>query len=143
MNTASWVPWAVMSALFAAATAVLAKIGLRDVDPDFATLLRTVVIVVALAAFVVLAGKWSNPMSLPSSGIMFLVLSGLATGASWLCYFRALQLGDVSKVAPVDKLSIVFVAAFAVLFLGERLAWRDVLGIALIAGGALLLVLKR
>lgn len=143
MNGAGWVFWAVSAAVFAAATAILAKVGLRDIDSDFATLIRTVVIVAVLGIFVALTGKWSNPFALDTRALTFLVLSGLATGASWVCYFRALQLGDVARVAPVDKLSVVLVAVFAVVFLGERLSWRDVLGIALVACGALLLALKR
>ena len=143
MNGAGWLPWALSAAVFAAATAVLAKIGLRDIDPDFATLIRTAVILVLLAAFVAATGKWTDPTTLDRRALAFLALSGLATGASWVCYFRALQLGDAARVAPVDKLSVVLVAVFAVVFLGEKLSWRDMLGVALVAGGVLLLALKR
>ena len=139
----AWLAWALLSACFAALTAVFAKIGLEGVDPDLATLLRTAVIALVLAAFVAWAGKWSNPLAWRPRSLAFLVLSALATGASWLCYFRALQAGEAFKVAPIDKLSVVLVAVFAVVFLGERPGARDWLGIALITGGALLLAVKR
>jgi bacterial/archaeal transporter family protein len=116
----TWFYWALWSAVFAALTAIFAKLGLEGVDPDLATLVRTAVIIVVLAGFVYATGKWSNPLALRSKTWLFLVLSGLATGASWVCYFRALKVGDASKVAPVDKLSLVLVAAFAFMFLGER-----------------------
>jgi len=134
---------AVLSACFAALTAIFAKIGIRGVDSDFATLVRTVIIVFVLAGFVVYAGKWSDPRALSGKTLLFLSLSALATGASWVCYFRALQIGEASKVAPVDKFSIVLVAVFAVVFLGERPAAREWLGIAMVAGGVLVLAFKR
>jgi transporter family protein len=139
----SWFHWALGSAVFAALTAIFAKIGVRDVDSDLATLVRTALILVVLACFVGLAGKWSNPLALSGKTLGFLVLSGLATGASWVCYFRALKAGEASKVAPVDKLSLVLVAIFAVAFLGERPQPREWLGIALVAAGVLVLSLKR
>jgi bacterial/archaeal transporter family protein len=142
MSQAPWFYWALLSAAFAALTAIFAKLGLQSVDSDLATLLRTFVIAVALGAFVYLHGKWSSPLRLPPSTLTYLLLSGLATGASWVCYFRALKLGDASKVAPIDKLSILLVALFAVLFLGERPAPRDWLGIALIGIGAVILGLR-
>lgn len=141
--TTDWFFWAALSACFAALTAIFAKVGIQGIDSDFATLIRTVLITLVLAPFVWLAGKWSNPLSLPGRTWLFLSLSALATGASWLCYFRALQLGDASKVAPVDKFSLVLVALFACLFLGERLSLREWLGLALVAAGVLLLALKR
>ncbi|BEV08287.1 MULTISPECIES: EamA family transporter [unclassified Methylophilus] len=141
--TGDWFFWAALSACFAALTAIFAKVGIQGIDSDFATLIRTVLITLVLAPFVWLAGKWSNPLSLPGRAWLFLSLSALATGASWLCYFRALQLGDASKVAPVDKFSLVLVALFACLFLGERLSLREWLGLALVAAGVLLLALKR
>ena len=119
-TSATWFFWALLSAVFAAMTAIFAKIGLTGVDSDLATLVRTGVIAVVLTAFVIATGKWANPMTLPAKTLLFLLLSGLATGASWVCYFRALKIGDASKVAPVDKLSLVLVAVFAVLFLHER-----------------------
>lgn len=139
----SWFYWALMSAVFAALTAIFAKIGIRGIDSDFATLIRTAIIIVILAAFVWFAGKWSNPFSLQPKTWIFLTLSAMATGASWVCYFRALQIGEASKVAPVDKLSLVLVAIFAFTFLGERPSLRDWAGIAMVAGGVLLLALKR
>lgn len=140
---ASWFQWALLSAAFAALTAIFAKIGIRGVDSDLATLVRTSVILVVLAAFVVATGKWSNPLALPGRTWLFLLLSGLATGASWVCYFRALQIGDASQVAPVDKLSLVLVAVFAFAFLGERPSLREWAGIAMVAGGVLVLSIKR
>jgi len=139
----SWFVWALLSAVFAALTAVLAKVGLEGIDSDYATLIRCMVILACLGIFVGMTGKWSNPLLLQPRNITFLVLSGLATGASWVCYFRALQVGDASKVAPVDKLSLVLVALFAVLFLGERPSLKDWGGIGLVAGGVLLLAWKR
>jgi len=117
MATAShWFFWALLSAGFAALTAIFAKIGLAGVDSDLATLIRTGVILLVLAGFVAYAGKWSNPFQLSGKTWLFLVLSGLATGASWVCYFRALKMGEASKVAPVDKLSLLLVAVFAYMF---------------------------
>ena len=143
MNAQTWLPWALGSAVFAAMTAIFAKIGLEGVDSDLATLVRTSVIIVVLAAFVVATGKWSNPFALSGRTWSFLVLSGLATGASWVCYFRALKIGEASKVAPVDKLSLVLVAMFAFAFLGERPSGREWAGIAMVAAGVLVLSLKR
>jgi transporter family protein len=138
----TWVPWALLSAVFAALTAIFAKVGLDGIDSDYATLLRTVVIVLTLGALIYATGKWQSPWDLPSKSVAFLVLSALATGASWLCYFRALKLGPASQVAPVDKLSVVLVALFAVAFLGERPVEREWAGIALVAAGVLLLSLR-
>lgn len=139
----SWLPWALGSAGFAAFTAIFAKIGLEGVDSDYATLVRTFVIMLVLSVLVYATGKWRNPATLPARAATFLVLSGLATGASWFCYFRALKLGEASKVAPVDKLSVVLVAIFAVAFLGERPGLRDWAGISLVGAGVLLLAIKR
>jgi transporter family protein len=139
----NWVVWALLSAVFAAATAILAKLGLEGIDSDYATLVRTTVILVVLATLVVAAGKWRNPAEVPGRALMFLTLSGLATGASWVCYFRALKVGEASRVAPIDKLSVVLVAIFAVAFLGERPTARDWLGIASVGMGVLLLSLRR
>ncbi|MEO6854904.1 MAG: EamA family transporter [Rhodoferax sp.] len=144
MNTSSaWFYWALLSAVFAAMTAIFAKIGIQGIDSDMATLVRTAVIIVVLFLFVWFAGKWSNPLQLPTKTWVFLGLSGLATGASWVCYFRALQIGEASKVAPVDKLSLVLVAIFAFAFLGERPSLREWSGIAMVAGGVLVLAIKR
>ena len=142
-TTSNWFFWALLSAVFAALTAIFAKIGLEGVDSDLATLVRTAVIMVVLAAFVYLTGKWRSPFELSSRTWLFLVLSGLATGASWVCYFRALKIGDASKVAPVDKFSLVLVAVFAFLFLDERPSIREWTGILMIGAGVLVLALKR
>ena len=138
-----WMVWALLSAFFAAMTAIFAKIGIRNVDSDMATLLRTAIIMLVLIAFVWRAGKWQNPLELSAKTWIFLTLSGLATGASWVCYFRALQAGPASQVAPIDKLSLVLVAIFAVVFLDERPGLREWAGIAMVAGGVLLLAFKR
>lgn len=132
-----------MSAVFAAMTALFAKIGIEGVNSDFATLIRTFIICVILVFFVWFTGKWSNPFTLPAKTWTFLGLSALATGASWICYFRALQIGDASKVAPVDKLSLVLVAIFAFTFLGERPSLREWAGIAMVAAGVMLLAIRR
>ena len=143
MAGAHWFYWALWSAVFAALTAIFAKLGLEGVDSDLATLIRTAVIIVVLAAFVYAAGKWSSPLELSARTWFFLVLSGLATGASWVCYFRALKIGDASQVAPVDKLSLVLVAVFAFAFLGERPSLREWFGIAMVGAGVVVLALKK
>ncbi len=140
--TDSWQFWAVLSAIAAASTAIFAKIGIANIGSDFATMIRTVVVLVALVLIVIATGQWQPLSSVSGKTYLFLVLSGLGTGASWLCYFRALKLGEASRVAPIDKLSVVFVAILAALFLGERLAAINWLGVALIAGGAILVTLK-
>lgn len=142
-TSTGWFYWAILSAVFAALTAIFAKIGIQGVDSDLATLIRTAIIIVVLSVFVAYTGKWANPLELSPKTWLFLGLSGLATGASWLCYFRALKIGDASKVAPVDKLSLVLVAVFAFAFLGERPSLREWSGIAMVAGGVLLLAFKR
>ncbi len=136
MNT--WQLWALLSAFFAALTAILAKIGVGPVNPDLATLIRTGVILLLAAVLVTATGQWQPVSSIPARTLLFLALSGLATGASWLCYFRALKLGDASRVAPIDKLSVVMVAVIAALVLGERLSATNWAGVALIAVGAVL-----
>ncbi len=142
-TTAGWLPWALGSALFAAMTAIFAKVGVERIDSDYATLIRTAIVIVVLSVFVATTGKWSDPRALSLRTWSFLTLSGLATGASWVCYFRALKLGDASKVAPVDKLSLVLVAVFAFVLLGERPSTRDWVGIVMVAGGVIVLTLKR
>jgi transporter family protein len=142
-SSTGWFFWAALSAAFAALTAIFAKVGIQGVDSDLATLVRTWIIVALLWAFVVLAGKWTNPLALPGRTWLFLALSAVATGASWVCYFRALQIGDASRVAPVDKFSVVLVALFAFAFLGERPQPREWAGIGLVAAGVLLLALPR
>ena len=143
MAAQGWFFWAMASALFAALTAIFAKVGLHGVDSDFATFIRTLVILAALVLFLSYAGKWQDPAQLSAKNWLFLGLSGLATGASWLAYFKALQLGEASQVAPVDKFSIVLVVLMAVVFLKERPSAQEWLGIALIAGGVMVLALKR
>jgi transporter family protein len=142
-TTSNWFFWASLSAVFAALTAIFAKIGLEGIDSDLATLVRTAVIIIVLAAFVYFAGKWRNPFELSSRTWLFLVLSGLATGASWVCYFRALKIGEASKVAPVDKLSLLLVAVFAFIFLNERPSVREWIGILMVGMGVLVLAFKR
>jgi transporter family protein len=140
--TSGWLYWALLSAVFAALTAIFAKIGLAGIDSDLATLIRTFVIVLLLSAFVAATGKWTNPLTLPSRTLLFLVLSALATGASWVCYFRALKLGEALKVAPIDKLSVILVALFAVTFLHERATLREWVGIVLVAVGVFTLAVR-
>ena len=118
----SWQLWAALSAAFAALTAIFAKVGVENVGSDFATFIRTIVILCAAGAILALTGQWQPLNSVSGRSYLFLVLSGLATGGSWLCYFRALKLGDAARVAPIDKLSVVLVAIFGALFLGEKLA---------------------
>ncbi|WP_296017033.1 EamA family transporter [uncultured Agrobacterium sp.] len=138
----SWQFWALLSAGFAALTAIFARIGIENVNSDFATFIRTIVILLAAALMVYITGNWQSPATVTSRTWLFLILSGLATGASWICYFRALKIGDAARVAPIDKLSVVFVAVFAVLFLGERLSLPNWLGVILIACGAVLVAYR-
>ncbi len=138
----SWQVWALLSAAFAALTAIFAKIGIENVNSDFATFIRTIVILLAAGLMVYVTGNWQSPATITPRTWLFLVLSGLATGASWMCYFRALKIGDAARVAPIDKLSVVFVAVFAVLFLGERLSLPNWLGVVVIACGAVLVAYR-
>ena len=138
----AWTFWALLSAAFAALTAIFAKIGVAGVNSDFATFLRTLVVVVVLAGMLTALGEWRPLGEIAPRTYLFLALSGLATGASWLCYFRALQIGDSARVAPVDKLSVVLVAVFGVAFLGEKLSAPNWLGVALIAAGATLVAYR-
>jgi transporter family protein len=123
-----WQFWAALSAVLAAMTAILAKLGVAGVNSDFATLVRTAVILPVLGMVVLITGQWQSPATVNVKTWLFLGLSGLATGASWVCYFRALKLRDASKVAPLDKMSVVLVALFAAAFLGERLTLPNWLG---------------
>ena len=143
ISVSNWFFWALLSVVFAALTAIFAKVGLEGVDSDLATLVRTFVIMAVLIVFVHVTRKWSNPFELSSRTWLFLVLSGLATGASWVCYFRALKIGEASKVAPVDKLRLLLVAVFAFLFLNERPSVREWVGILMVGAGVLVLGLKR
>ncbi|MEO6014565.1 MAG: EamA family transporter [Devosia sp.] len=139
---ASWQLWALLSASFAALTAIFAKIGIENVNSDFATFIRTIVILVAAGIMVVITGGWQAPGTVSSKSWTFIVLSGLATGLSWICYFRALKIGNASQVAPIDKLSVVLVAVVAAVFLGEKLSPINWTGVALIGAGAVLVALK-
>ena len=139
---ASWPFWAVLSAVFAALTAIFGKIGVENINSDFATLIRTVIILAVLVVFVVATQAWQPLNAVPRKTWLFLLLSGLATGASWVCYYRALKAGPASGVAPIDKMSVVLVALFAAAFLGERLMLRNWLGIMLMALGAILVAAR-
>ena len=138
----SWQVWAVLSAVFAALTAIFAKVGIENVNSDFATFIRTIVILMTLAVILYATGQFQSPGTIAPRTYLFLTLSGLATGASWICYFRALKIGEAAKVAPIDKLSVVLVAIFGVIFLGEKLSGPNWLGVALIAAGAILVAYR-
>jgi transporter family protein len=140
--SSSWLVWALLSAAFAALTAIFAKVGVENINSDLATFIRTGVVIVALGLLLAATGQFQSDGPVSTRTIIFLILSGLGTGASWLCYFRALKVGEAAKVAPIDKLSVVLVAVFGVLFLGERLSAPNWLGIALIAAGAVLVAYR-
>ena len=139
--SSSWLVWALLSALFAAMTAIFAKVGVEGIDSDVATFIRTIVVITVLAALLAITGKFKPIGTVAPRTWLFLALSGLATGASWLCYFRALKLGEASRVAPIDKLSVVLVAIVGVTILGEHLSTRGWLGIVFIATGAALVAI--
>jgi|SRR5882672_3508705 len=136
-----WRAFALASALFAALTAIFGKVGVSEMNSDLATFLRTVVILIVTAVLIWIRHEWQRPETLSLKGVLFLILSGIATGLSWLCYYRALQTGPASRVAPIDKLSVVLVVLFAMLFLGERLTWKVGLGSVLITAGAILMAI--
>ena len=137
----TWVGWALLSTVFAAATALLAKVGVAHVDSNLATAVRTTVVVVFAWGIALALGKHNELRTLDRRTLLFLTLSGLATGLSWLCYFRALQLGPASRVAPLDKLSVPLVMIFAWLMLGEKLTVPALIGGLLITAGAVVMVL--
>ena len=137
----SWIFWALLAAVFAALTAIFAKVGIEHIDSDLATFIRTGVIIVTLGFILLATGKFNTPGPIAARTWAFLVLSGLATGASWLCYFRALKIGEAARVAPIDKLSVVMVAIFGAFFLGEKLSALNWLGVALIGAGAIFVAL--
>ena len=139
MNKPTWQVFALGSAFFAGLTAILGKVGVTEINSNLATLIRTVVILGITALLVTFRGEWEPMDKLSGRGILFLCLSGVATGLSWLCYYRALQMADASKVAPIDKLSVAFVIVIAVLFLGEPLTWKVAVGGGLVVVGALVL----
>jgi bacterial/archaeal transporter family protein len=136
-----WIAWALLSAAFAALTAIFAKVGVENVNSDLATFIRTVVILIVLGGILLMRGLFQPLASISGRTYLFLTLSGMATGASWVCYFRALQLGDAARVAPVDKLSVVLVAVFGVAFLGENLALQNWFGVLMIAAGVILIAM--
>ncbi|MBR0692146.1 EamA family transporter [Bradyrhizobium lablabi] len=138
----SWQVWAFLSAVFAALTAIFAKVGVEGINSDLATLIRTVIVLITLSAILFATGQFTQSGPIPTRSWIFLLLSGLGTGASWICYFRALKLGPATLVAPVDKLSVVLVALFGVAFLGERPSLYGWIGIALISAGAMLIAAK-
>lgn len=138
----SWQAWALLAALFAALTAIFGKVGTVSINSDLATLIRTLVILAIITGVVTAGSNWQPLAEISTKTWVFLTLSGAATGASWLCYFRALQVGDASRVAPVDKLSVVMVAVFGVAFLGEKLSLQNWLGVALIAAGSMLVAFR-
>lgn len=135
----SWQLFALGSAIFAALTAIFGKIGVSEMNSNLATFIRTIVILVVTAILISFRHEWQRPESLSTKGLLFLILSGVATGLSWLCYYRALQLGPASRVAPIDKLSVVFVIILALIFLGEKLTWKVGLGGILVGVGAILM----
>ncbi len=137
-----WQFWAVLSAVFAALTAIFAKVGIEKINSDFATFIRTIVILCVLGIILFATNQYQSLKTVSQKSIVFLILSGIATGGSWICYFRALKLGNASQVAPIDKLSVVLVAIFGVAFLGEKLSTADWIGIFLIAAGAVVIALK-
>lgn len=137
----TWQFYAFGSAIFAALTAIFGKIGVHDLNSNLATFLRTIVIIIFSALLITYRKEWIAPESISSKSIIFLILSGIATGCSWLCYYRALQLGPASRVAPIDKLSVVMVVIFAILFLGEQLTWKVAVGTVMIGIGAILMIL--
>src|SRR5690349_12062892 len=137
----SWQLWAVLSAVFAALTAIFAKVGIENINSDFATFIRTIVILVTLAFILLATGQFQSLDGISTRTYVFLMLSGLATGASWICYFRALKIGQAAQVAPVDKMSVVLVALFGAVFLGERLSGLGWTGVALIGIGAILVAI--
>jgi transporter family protein len=138
----TWVYFALGSAFFAGLTAIFGKIGVTGINSNLATFLRTIVVALFAGGIVFSTREWQNPVSFPRKTLIFLILSALATGASWICYYRALQLGPASKVAPIDKLGVVFAMVLAFVFLGEKAEVKTVIGGLLIMSGALIIALK-
>jgi transporter family protein len=139
MGAESWLLWAILAAVFAALMTIFAKLGLSGIDPDVAQLIRTAVVLPAIAILVITTGKWQVAFQWNGRTWLFLVLSGLATGASWICYFRALNIGDASRVAAVDKLSVAIVALFAAVVLREQLSAAGWCGVGLVTAGLVIL----
>jgi transporter family protein len=142
MTSSSWIFWAALSAAFAALTTIFAKVGIQNVDSDMATLIRTAIVLIFLLAFTYFSGKITNNFSFTNRTWIFLGLSGLATCGSWICFYRALQIGNASKVLVIDKFSIILVAIFAALFLGEEILGKDWVGLALVTVGLIVLAYK-
>ena len=138
----NWFVWALLSAVFAALTAILAKLGVADINPNLATAIRTTVILVITWSLALATGNRADWTALTGRAWIFLVASGVMTGLSWLCYFRALKLGEVAKVAPVDKLSVAMAIILAMIFLGERLKVQEAVGATLIVLGVVVMVVK-
>ena len=136
-----WILFAILSAVFAAATSILAKVGIEDIDSNLATAIRTIVVLAAAWGMVFITGAQGGISDIPKKSWIFLILSGLATGASWLCYYHALKIGEASKVAPIDKLSVVITVVMAAIFLHEQLTPKTLIGCGLIAAGTLIMVL--
>lgn len=139
LNEISWQLFAFGSAFFAALTALFGKIGVSEMNSNLATFIRTIVILIVTATLISFRHEWQKPETLSMRGTVFLTLSGIATGLSWLCYYRALQLGPASRVAPIDKLSVVLVIVLALIFLGEKLTWKVGIGGILVGAGAILM----
>lgn len=137
-----WQVWAFLSAIFAALTAIFAKVGIEKINSDFATFIRTIIILIVLGIILFSTNQFQSLKTISQKSLIFLVLSGIATGASWICYFRALKLGNASQVAPIDKLSVLLVAVFGVIFLGEKLSAIDWVGVSFIGTGAVLIALR-
>ena len=142
LNSSTWIFWAILSAIFAALTTIFAKVGIQNVDSDLATLIRTAVVFLLVGAFVYFTGKLTNPVGLSVHTWLFLGLSGLATAASWVCFYRALKIGDAAKVLVIDKFSIVLVTIFALIFLGEKVLLKDWLGVCFVSVGLILIAMK-
>lgn len=141
MGFKGWQIFALGSAFFAGLTAIFGKVGVQGINSNLATLIRTVIILAIIAAIVTARGEWRQTGGINARSLIFLALSAGATGLSWLCYYRALQIGPASRVAPVDKLSVVFAIVLAVVFLGEKFSWKSLLGSALVAAGAIILAI--
>jgi transporter family protein len=137
-----WQVWAFLSAIFAALTAIFAKVGIEKINSDFATFIRTIIILIVLGIILFSTNQFQSLKTISQKSLIFLVLSGIATGASWICYFRALKLGNASQVAPIDKLSVLLVAVLGAIFLGEKLSVIDWIGVSLIGTGAILIALR-
>ena len=136
-----WLTYAILSAVFAAATAILAKVGIDGVNSNLATAIRTIVVLIMAWAMVFITHAGGGISSITPRSWLFLILSGLATGASWLCYFHAIKIGDVSKVVPIDKCSLVLTIIFAAIFLGEAFTWKTLLGSLLLLAGTFIMIL--